>query len=361
MKIAILGHLHYPIRQPYAGGLEMHTHMLADELVARGHDVTLYAKGGTKCNAKVVPVLNRRYTFRSYSSKILREFQEARVNISVNLAIDLIKVGQFDYVINNSLNVQPYTRLTNMPMLTILHTPATLERVNKVIERNWSAPEKHRYVSVSESNAVGWRKLLPSVGVVPNGIRLNEWKTLTQPEKNTAVWAGRITPEKGLHIAIKAAQTAGMKLKIAGPISNKKYFKKEIKPLLDDSITHVGHLNHAELAAFFASGEVAISSPLWEEPFGLSTVEALAAGTPVAALPHGAMRDIVISKVGSVSRTDDPTDLAEAIATARTKSRRDCQTYTERYGIEPMVDAYEQIMCEQIDPTFGKKAIWPTA
>lgn len=348
MKIAIIAHPFHPIAQPYSGGLEMHTHLLANELVARGHKVVLYAKAGSESDATVIPVMNSRYTYRNYTSRVLHEYQEARMNISISLAIRLIKLGSFDYVINNSLSYLPYVRLETIPMMTILHTPATLGPVNKIISKAWKAPSAHRYVSVSESNATDWRKMLPDVCVVSNGIQVTDWRTEVTPHDDTAVWASRITKEKGLHVAIVAAKIAGMKLRIAGPISNKKYFKKEIEPLLNDRITYVGHLNHADLATFFASGSVAISSPLWEEPFGLTTVEALAAGTPVAALPHGALRDIVTPDVGAISHSDNPKDLAEAIQRAVTKSRSECQAYTQHYSTETMVDAYESIMRQQL-------------
>jgi glycosyltransferase involved in cell wall biosynthesis len=205
--------------------------MLADELVARGHDVTLFAKGGTISNARVVPILSKHFTFNTKPTRFARMYQNKRADLAMMIAINFIKSGNYDYIINNSLEPLPYVKLNDFPMLTILHTPATLDRVNNVLSNNWTAPENHRYVSVSESNATEWRKLLPDVGVVPNGIRLDEWQTDIQPLENTAVWAARITPEKGLHVAIEAAKQAGMKLKIAGPISDKTYFKKVIRPM----------------------------------------------------------------------------------------------------------------------------------
>ncbi|RYX79353.1 glycosyltransferase family 4 protein [bacterium] len=349
MKIAIIAHPFFPIAQPFAGGLEMHTHMLANELVARGHEVTLYAKASSMSDASIIPVMNKGYVFRNYKSKLLHNYQEARMNIAVGTAIKLIQFGKFDYIINNSLSYLPYVKLREVPMMTILHTPATMEPVNKIISRNWSAPPHHQYISVSKTNARSWSQFLPRVDVVTNGIKLDEWRTSDSPEHKTAVWASRITKEKGLHVAIEAAEIAGFNLKIAGPIADRNYYNEYIAPHLNSKITYVGHLDHTELASFFSSGAVAISSPLWEEPFGLTTVEALATGTPVAALPNGAMKEIVIDSVGAISNSETPSDLAQAIQVAATKSRKACREYSRNFSIKAMVDGYEVIMNNQLE------------
>lgn len=345
MKIAVLSHLHFPIAEPYAGGLEMHTHMLVDELVSRGHDVTIYAKAGTQTDAKLFVVVGKRFQFKQHTSKVLTELQEGRMHLAEYLSIMHMRTQNYDVIINNSLSPLPYTRLQNTPMITILHTPATLERVNKVIEgKKWAPSPLHRYISVSKNNSIEWKNLLPEVAVVPNGIRMNDWNVKQAVKKDLAVWSGRITKEKGVHIAVKAAKLAGMKLKIAGPVYDKEYFDQSIKPELNNNIEYIGHIDHKDLAQFYASAEVALSSPIWEEPFGLSTIEALASGTPVAVLPHGAMKEIVAKDVGVISKDDTPESFAAAIKKARTLSRSSCKTYAQNYSIETMVDKYEKII-----------------
>lgn len=347
MKIAVLSHLHFPITEPYAGGLEMHTHMLVNELVARGHDVTIYAKAGTKTDAKLFVVVGKHFTFKQYKSKIMTELQEGRMHLAEYASILHMRSQNYDVVINNSLSPLPYTRLQRTPMITILHTPATLERVNKIIEKHsWSPSPLHRYVSVSKSNSIGWKQLLPEVAIVPNGIRMEDWNAKTKVVPNLAVWSGRITKEKGLHIAVKAAKLAGMKLKIAGPIYDQNYYDTQIQPEVDDSIEYVGHLDHADLASFYASAEVALSSPIWDEPFGLSTIEAIASGTPVAVLPHGAMSEIVSKDVGTISKDDSPEAFAKAIEKAQKINRSACKTYAKNFTIKVMVDRYETIIAD---------------
>lgn len=347
MKIALLSHMHHPIAEPYQGGTEAHTAMLADELVARGHEVTLFAKAGSVSEARVYPLVPADFEFVNLASALVRKQQQGFLAEAVHHSIEAIHDGDFDVVINNSLSSLPYSAMRELPMLTILHTPANLADVTAIVSRaGWSPSPVHRYVTVSESNARGWRGLLTEVGVVPNGIKLDSWSSTVAPTPGLAVWAARITREKGLHLAIDAARSAGMDFEFAGPISRQDYFDAEIAPRLGDGVRYRGHLPHRELADFFASGEVFVSSPLWEEPFGLTVVEALASGTPVAALPNGAVHEILGSQAGSISRTTDAAALASAIGRARRIDRSHAFEASRRFEFGGMVDGYEAVLDE---------------
>lgn len=364
MKIAILAHLRYPIRQPYEGGLEMHTHMLADELTDRGHDVTLIAKGGSHCKAKIISVLPKAFTWQTYKHRALQELQQLRMHFAERHAIAAVKTGNFDCVINNSLSALPYTHLPHIPMLTMLHTPLDLPAIRKVLQSKWLASPFHAYASVSKANTRTWRSYLPAISVIPNGIRLQDWHSdNVQPVKGRTVWSARITPEKGLHVAIAAVKKLGLSLDFVGPISDRAYFHKKIVPHLDENIRYKGHLNHAELSRFLASGEVFVASSLCEESFGLSVVEALASGTPVAVLPGGAMPEVVSPDVGALASDSNPDALSQAILQARTRRRETCRSYARRFHIGAMVNEYEQTLHQLLtntlpgrnfSPAFGK-------
>jgi glycosyltransferase involved in cell wall biosynthesis len=347
VKIALLSHMHHPIAEPYQGGTEAHTAMLADELVARGHDVTLFAKEGSVSDAAVYPLVPADFEFVNLASALVRKQQQGFLAEAVHHSIEAIHDGDFDVVINNSLSSLPYSAMRELPMLTILHTPANLADVTAIVSRpGWTPSPLHRYVTVSESNARGWRGLLPEVGVVANGIKLDDWRPRVAHTPGLAVWAARITREKGLHLAIDAARSAGMAFEFAGPISRHDYFDAEIAPRLGDGVRYRGHLAHRELAGFFASGEVFVSSPLWEEPFGLTVVEALASGTPVAALPNGAVHEILGANAGSISRTTDAAALASAITRARRIDRSHALAASRRFDFGGMVDGYEAALVE---------------
>lgn len=99
-------------------------------------------------------------------------------------------------------------------------------------------------MSVSEHNTAAWRSVLPVVECVPNGVQLDHWRDRGIAEPGLAVWAGRITPEKGPHVAIDAVRAAGLRLELSGPVAHRSYFETEIAPRLGDDVSWVGHLEH---------------------------------------------------------------------------------------------------------------------
>jgi glycosyltransferase involved in cell wall biosynthesis len=342
MRIAILSHMHHPIAEPFEGGTESHTAVLADALVDRGHDVTLFAKGGSVTRATLYPLVPSDFTFARTATPLVRKEQAGFLAEAVHHSIQVIQSSPFDVVINNSLSALPFSHMRHLAMLTILHTPPTLSDVNSIIsDPDWVPSKRHEYVTVSSTNAEAWRALLPRVLVVQNGIRLDRFSSSVHPTPRLAVWAARITPEKGLHCAIDAARKAGFDIEFAGPISHSDYFEAEIMPRMNEHVRYRGHIPHARLSDFLASGAVFVASPLWAEPFGLSVVEALASGTPVAAFPNGAMPELILPGSGAVAANLTVQALAEAIRTAATCDRMFTRRAASRFSSEAMIDQYE--------------------
>ena len=182
--------------------------------------------------------------------------------------------------------------------------------------------------------------------MIPNGIDLERW----QPAANVgehALWFGRVVPDKGTHLAIDAARQAGIPLRLAGQIEDKRYFNEQIKPRLGPGVEYVGHLQRPELAAELARAAVALVTPCWEEPFGLVVAEALACGTPVAAFDRGAMRDLISDDVGCVVPANDVAALASGISVARGKSRQACRARAEAlWGHDLMLQRYEALLAD---------------
>ncbi len=350
LRIAILSHLHHPIASPFLGGLEMHTSLMADEFASRGHEVTLFAKEGSATTGRMVPVLNASFEFRRGLAAADMRAQQATLDNALRRAMDAVRSGGFDVVVNNSLSLLPYIELADMPMLTILHTPPLPWIVDAVDDGRAPLSPLHRFLSVSARNATGWSAHLPDLQVVHNGIRLADWPAGAPTRAGVAVWAGRVTPEKGLHIAIDAARTAGMELHFAGPISDRKYFDRVVAPHLGQGVKHVGHLDHRSLAAFLSSGEVFIASPVWSEPFGLTALEAMACGTPVAALPLGAMPEIIDADAGRLASGLGADALAKAVTSARVLNRTRVRESAARFSAAAMVDSYEAQMESLLQP-----------
>ena len=347
LRIAVLAHYRHPIAEPYQGGLEMHTALLVDELTERGHDVTLVAKAGSVTQARLRSLVpsgfpwGRPDEFGENRSQTIAD--AAMLESLVDLADDV------DVVLNNSLSTVPYLHLAELPVLTVLHTPATLEGVAELVTAtDWQPGRRHVWAGVSRSTSRDWARWLPDVRWIPNGIDLPHWapRTHSRPQRRHAVWSGRITPEKGLAVAVEAAELAGWRLSISGPIADADYFAREIAPRLNDRIRYVGHLRHAELPAFLRTGQVYLFTPLWPEPFGLALVEAMACGTPAAALPQGAVTEIVTADGGVVAEDSSAEQLAVAMVAAAGLDRNRVVRSVAPFGKAAMITAYEQVLTE---------------
>ncbi|MDJ0318951.1 glycosyltransferase [Pseudarthrobacter sp. PS3-L1] len=357
LRIAVLAHLHHPIASPFAGGMESHTAHLITGLLGRGHEVTLFSKEGSVVGAPVVPVLEAGFLVQGYPEDERTNHQHDILDQAMELAVRTVGEGSFDVVINNSLSPIPHRFQLEVPTLHIFHTPP-LPRLIEILQHNGGRVSDHlnRYVTVSQANAVPWRSCVPEIGVVHNGIDLHQWHHLSEPQKGVAAWTGRIASEKGTHVAIQAAREASLKLRIAGPIHDREYFRTMIEPHLDKDITYLGHLDQPNLQHMIASAEVFLSSPLWEEPFGLTTLESMACGTPVAALPSGAMEELIGTTGGVLARNRDSNALAVAALRARDMDRGQVFARAERFTLFEMIKGYEKILYSMVSDPLGPDA-----
>ena len=249
--------------------------------------------------------------------------------------------GRFDVVHNHSLHYLPiaHAPAVDAAHLTTLHAPPTPWQESAFA----CLPDAQRpaAVTVSETNRRTWTQSLPSCGVVCNGVDLGRWRFSPRGTPGLAVWAGRLVPEKGPHLAIDAARAAGLRLRLVGPASDPVYFDAEIAPRLGPDVEVVGHASHAELAEHYGAASVALSTARWEEPYGLTLVEALACGTPVAAFRRGAAPELVTPETGRLAEPDDVGDLARAALEAAALDRQSCRRWVESHASErAMVDRY---------------------
>jgi glycosyltransferase involved in cell wall biosynthesis len=200
-------------------------------------------------------------------------------------------------------------------------------------------------VAVSEHTAEAWRSsrgLRQQIGVVPNGVDLTRW--VAGPGGGPLIWSGRIVPEKGTHLAVQAALAAGRELQIAGPVVDREYFDRTIAPFLGRGVTHLGHLDHPELARAVGQASVALVTPCWDEPYGLVVAEALACGTPVVAFERGGIPEVLTPECGRLVPPGDVAALAAAIPQAEQLSRADARERARAHcSVETMVDRYERI------------------
>ncbi|MES2814654.1 MAG: glycosyltransferase family 4 protein [Pseudomonadota bacterium] len=343
MRIGIISHLKYPIAEPFAGGLEMHTHLLARSLRGRGHDVTLFASTRSDPALGLEAICDETALMGVGLDEAtdVGFFREHHAYLRL---MNRLRRSDFDIIHNNSLNYLPVAMADAlpMPMVTTLHTPPFCWLESGIRECRGQAAV---FVGVSDSIRRAWSSITPVAEVVRNGIDLNRFAfaAAAAPDRYL-VWYGRIVPEKGLHLAMDAAAMVGLPLKIAGPALDPAYFAREIAPRMGPGSQYLGHLSHAELATAIGGASAFMCTPCWEEPYGLVVAEALACGVPVAAFARGAIPEILTPDCGALAAPDDVIGLAAATRRALTLDRTACRVRAESVcDAEGMIDAYEDL------------------
>ena len=344
MRICLVASSRFPIREPFAGGLEAMTHTMARGLAARGHDVTLFAGPGSDTS---LPVRMRPLdTFSPSAAALADRFAPgpewlAEHHAYLGLMLDLARSGheRFDLIHNNSLHHLPVamSSAVDVPMVTTLHTPP-LPFIESALALDAHAST---FVAVSEWTSHAWRHVVPST-VIHNGLELATWQV--GDGGGPVVWSGRLVPEKGAHDAIAACRQAGLPLVLAGPAQDPGYFREVVEPLLGDGVEYAGHLSQRELAQLLRAASVAVVTPLWDEPYGLVAAEALASGTPVAGYARGGLPEVVGPHAGILVRPGDVAALADAIRRAVQLDRAAVRRHAEAHcDAETMIDAYERL------------------
>ncbi len=343
MKIALLAHSHYPIAEPFSGGLESFTHGLTRSLIRKGHDVTLFAADGSDEALNYQPFCTptAEEIFRP-TEDIVRYRERAYINV-----LDDIAKGGFDLVHNNSLHYVPLHLANTLPcpMITTLHTPPFVPMINGF--RNARLYDNHYTVAVSDNTGKQWQRQLSHLNynVIHNGVDTDIWRPVSEKCGDYALWSGRITPEKGTHLAIEAAVKAGIKLRICGPIFDEMYYIQQVLPLLQnhsDTVHYLGNLSMTQLRLHLAHATMLVCTPCWDEPFGLVVAESLACGTPVCGFANGALPEILNEECARLSVQDSDV-LAEAMMQMHDISPRYCRLYAlKHFSLDAMVGQYEQ-------------------
>lgn len=347
LKIGIIAHIKYPLKQPFVGGLECFTHMLARGLIAKGHTVTVFAAAGS--DTIIHPSIIASPTADEFAQPNPPSYEIAALELTMyreycayNKLMHDLAQSDFDLIHNNCLHhlAIDFCETLPMPMVTTLHTPPLAWLAAAFTSR---PAKNHFIVTISEYMKRLWQPIIASDAVILNGIDLENFKFEAKKE-NYAVWFGRITPEKGTHLAIEAANKANIKLQIAGAIYDHAYFKKAIQPKLNDKITYIGHLEHQQLSRIIAKAELSLCTPCWDEPYGLVAAESLACGTPVAAFKRGAMPEILDSKSGALAEPNNADALAIAIKKVGNLQPYDCRKRAEEIAsAETMLHKYEEL------------------
>ncbi|MET1038988.1 MAG: glycosyltransferase [Aeromicrobium sp.] len=344
MRICLIASSRFPVREPFHGGLEAHTAMLAENLIRRDHQVSVFAAPGSDPRLNVEHLAVETFESSDVARRDVHAMpkvwmQEHHAYLSLMMELARTGTDRFDIVHNNSLHHLPVAmaEVVGLPVVSTLHTPPVpwLESALTMSRGRTS------FVAVSSHTAAAWSHAV-TAEVVLNGVDTDRWRA--GPGGTRAVWTGRIVPEKAPHLAVRAALAAGMAIDLAGPRQDEGYFDREIAPLLGPDVRYLGHLATDALVELVGRAAVAVVSPTWDEPYGLVAAEAMSCGTPVAAFRRGALAELVAEGAGALAEPDDVDALAAAIGIACRADRGTVRENAVRHhSVDRMVSAYEQV------------------
>lgn len=335
LRVAIVAPLAEAVPPPLYGGTERVVSLLTEELVRRGHDVTLFASGDSRTSAELV----------ASSDRALRTDPAVTDYIAYGMT-ELAEVarrsGDFD-LIHNHLDYLafPTARLITTPTLTTTHGRLDLPEVRRVYRE---FPEQC-LVAVSDDQ----RSYLPRaawVETVHNAVDLDHYHLQPTPG-DYLVFLGRISPEKRPDRAIRIARDVGMKLIIAAKIDpvDGEYWASAIEPLVRANaglVEYIGEVDERGKNQLLGGAWAYLFPIDWPEPFGLTMAESMATGTPVVAFNAGSVPEVVQDGVtGFICNTVD--EMVTAVGRVGSIDRAACRARVEeRFSATAMTDGYER-------------------
>jgi glycosyltransferase involved in cell wall biosynthesis len=343
MRIAQLAPLWNSVPPATYGGIELMVHLLTEELVQRGHDVTLFASGDSRTSARLRAVCEVNLTEAAAGG---RRFEyQYYANLSMSEA--LRQAGTFDLIHSHvGTSVIPLSALSETTLLHTIHT-GLFDR--SVFTGHPDLP----IVAIS-------RDQLQAVGVEPckntpvihYGCDFSAYDFSAEPGKYLA-FLGRMGPHKSPLDAIRIARTVGMPLVLAGsPASGREvpYFEAEVKPLIDgEAVRYIGPVDHAQKNELLKHASALLFPIRWPEPFGMVMIEAMACGTPVIACKTGSVGEVVdVGVTGVYAETADglPSLVLRTLALDRRRVREHAM---RRFSHTRMVADYLELYASLVE------------
>ena len=346
MRIAQVAPLWESVPPPAYGGIELVVGLLCNELVKRGHEVTLFASGDSISLAKLEWVHPRALRLDS-------TVKEYNIYEMLHLSRVYEKAADFD-VIHSHMGCAslPFANLVKTPTIHTLHGIFTPDN-----EKLFSHARRQPFVSISDAQRED-RLNLNCVATVYNGIDVSTYNFYEKPQDQPYLaFLGRISPEKGTHLAIEIAKRSGWRLKIAGKVDvvDRVYFEQEIKPHIDgEQIQFLGEANHAQKSTLMGNAAVTLFPITWREPFGLVMIESMVTGTPVIAMNLGSTPEIIAhGKTGFLCDTVE--ECVAAIAGATQLDRYACRQHViDNFSVQKMTAGYEAVYQKVLAQKFAQ-------
>lgn len=359
MRIAMLAPISWPVPPAGYGPWEAVAHNLTEELVRLGHEVTLFAAGGSKTSATLVETTPHALstwpeTERSRpcafdpATGLLEGPPDGRVWEELHIAacMERAAAGEFDLV-HSHLHVHAlvFGRLIPCPLVSSLHGAAWMRAAHPVFKAYRDLP----FVSLSDAE----RTFLPElnyVATVHNGVRLADFP-FEPVKEDYLLFAGRLAPEKGAAEAVELARRAGRRLVMAGMVEpqHRDYFEAKVKPHIDGrNVEYLGLLSQRELAPVYRKAAAVLFMISWCEPCSMVGIEAGASGTPLVGTRFGYLPEII--RDGETGYLVDSVD--EAVEAVNRLGRIDpaaCRANAEqRFSAPVMARGYEKVYGELV-------------
>jgi glycosyltransferase involved in cell wall biosynthesis len=326
LKIAMLAPISWRTPPRHYGPWELVTSLLTEALVARGVDVTLFATADSLTSGTLAGVCPAPY---SEDPSI-----DAKVWEILHIANVFERAGEFD-LIHNQADFVPlaFSRLTDTPLVTTIHGFSS-ERILPVFK---AYDDRVHYVAISESDR---HPALNYAATIHHGIPIDDFP-FDAAGGEDLLFYGRIHPDKGAAEAIEAARRAERRLIMAGIVQDEEYHRRSVLPALDgERVRHIGTVGGAARGELLGSARALLHLINFEEPFGLSVVEAMACGTPVIASRRGSMPELIDHGVTGFL-VDSLDEGVEAIGRVGEIDRAACRAAAvSRFSVDRMADNY---------------------
>ncbi|HLJ57982.1 MAG TPA: glycosyltransferase family 4 protein [Chthonomonadaceae bacterium] len=326
LRIAQIAPLTGPVAPASTGSIEQLVWLLCEELTRQDHEVTLFATGESETSAALHSVYRQGYCDDD-------GLTDWRFHDTMQIAAACERADAFDVIHSHVYSYAlPFTRFVQTPIVHTYHIMPDADIVGaygRYPEANLTAISRYQRQNMAE---------IPDVPVIYNGIDIEAFAFRPVPE-NYALFLGQITPSKGPIQAIQVARRAGVPLVLAGG-ADREFYRDEVAPLVDgQSVRYVGRVAAAERNRLLG-GAAALIYPLQEpEPFGLVMIEAIASGTPVAALGVGAVPEIVENGVSGY-HADSVDALVERMPAVLALDRGRVRQAAARFDYRVMVECY---------------------
>jgi glycosyltransferase involved in cell wall biosynthesis len=341
------------IREPQLGGSQAFVSDLARGLARRGHDVHVYAASGSEIPE--VEVIDTGIDPESLAGTFYRalgpaadepEEAERAAEAAFTAAYKLMRVIRYDVIHNHAFDAPAVRLATTLraPVVHTFHLPPD-KAVSSALRQAARGNRPPAVATVSDFQARAWRRIVPVDAVLPPypATRDIPW---TGTAGHGALFAGRLSPEKGAAEAIDIARAAGVPIDVYGDVYDAGYSRAQIDPRRDrPGVTVRPGVPRASLWEAMARAAVVLCPSRWDEPFGLAAAEAQACGTPVVAFRRGGLGEVIADGVtGFLVPPDDLGAAAEAVRKVAGISRLACRQHAEgRLDLEVSLDAHERL------------------